>query len=223
MTGDQADMLARLRSVLPARWFPDVAPVLDGVLSGIACAWSWSYGQLAYVKQQTRIATATDTWLDIIAQDFFGSRLARKGRTDPAFRARIQLELLRERGTRAAVISILQDLTGRPPRVFEPGRVSDTGGYGSRANPATGLAYGFAGGWGNSALPFQCFITVFRPSGAGITNVAGWGSSGGGYSVGAIEYGNLAMMQVQVTDADVYAAIADVMPVATIGWTQISN
>ena len=223
MTGSERDMLARLKAVLPARWFPDVAPVLNGLLAGIASAWAWSYSQLAYVKLQTRVATATDVWLDVIAQDFFGSRLTRQGRTDGAFRSSLQLELLRERGTRAAVVSVLEDLTGRQPRIFEPALVSDTGGYGSRVTPATGLGYGCAGGWGSTGLPYQCFITAFRPSGIGISTVAGWGTQGGGYSVGAIEYGSLVMMQAQVTDAHIYAAIAEVIPAATIGWTQISN
>ena len=82
MTGDQQDMMARLRTVLPTRWFPDSAPVLDGLLSGLASGWSWAYQQLQYVKAQTRIATATDVWLDIIANDYFGSRLATTGRTE---------------------------------------------------------------------------------------------------------------------------------------------
>ena len=79
MTGDQQDILARLRTVLPARWFPDDAPVLDGLLNGLASGWSFAYQQLQYVKAQTRIATATDVWLDIIALDFFGGRLVRRG------------------------------------------------------------------------------------------------------------------------------------------------
>ena len=82
MTGDQQDMLARLRAVLPTRWFPDSAPVLDGLLSGLASGWSWVYQQLQYVKAQTRIATATDIWLDIIADDYFGSSLARRTGTE---------------------------------------------------------------------------------------------------------------------------------------------
>ena len=132
MTGDQQDMMARLRAVLPTRWFPDSAPVLDGLLSGLASGWSWAYQQLQYVKAQTRIATATDVWLDIIANDFFGGRLARRvGQSDGAFRDRIQRELFRERGTRGAIIAVLHDLTGRAPLVFEPARTTDTGGYAS--------------------------------------------------------------------------------------------
>jgi hypothetical protein len=31
------------------------------------------------------------------------------------------------------------------------------------------------------------------------------------------------MVTAQVTDADIYAAIAGVLPVGTIGWTQINS
>jgi hypothetical protein len=31
------------------------------------------------------------------------------------------------------------------------------------------------------------------------------------------------MVQGQVTDSDIYAAVADVLPVATIGWTRITS
>ena len=34
--GSIADMLGRLKAVLPTRWFADETPVLDGVLSGFA-------------------------------------------------------------------------------------------------------------------------------------------------------------------------------------------
>ncbi len=224
MTGDLKDMAARLRAVLPARWFPDHSPVLDGVLNGLAAGWRWAYQQLQYVKAQTRLATATDIWLDVIASDFFGSRLVRRtGQGDAAFRARIQLELFRERGTRGAVVAVLYDLTGRAPAVFEPARTTDTGGYASFAGAGGGAAYGIAGGWGSLALPFQCFITAYRPSGSGVATVSGWGGPAGGYRLGAIEYASLEMVQGQVTDADIYAAVASVLPVATIGWTRITN
>jgi hypothetical protein len=45
----------------------------------------------------------------------------------------------------------------------------------------------------------------------------------GGYGCGAIEYASLDMVQGQVTDADIYAAVADVLPVAAVGWTKITN
>jgi hypothetical protein len=217
-------MLLRLRTALPTRWFPDNAPILTGLLSGLAAAWSWTHDMLQYVTAQTRIATATDVWLDIIAQDYFGSRLTRRaGQSDAAFRDHVRSALFRERGTREAVVLVLRDLTGRAPDVFEPGRTTDTGGYCSLNGAGGGMAYGVAGGWGNLDLPFQCFITAYRPTGSGIAVVAGWGGASGAYGQGAIEYGSLAMVQGQITDADIYAAVADVLPVATIGWTRITN
>jgi hypothetical protein len=179
---------------------------------------------LQYVKAQTRIATASDIWLDIIALDFFGTRLARRrGQADAAFRSRIQRELFRERGTRAAIVSALQDLTGRPPRIFEPARPTDTGAYSSLTHEGGGVAYGAAGGWGNLGLPFQCFVTAYRPVGNGIAMISGWGGSAGAYGRGAIQYASLAMVQGQVTDDDIYSAVADVLPVAAAGWTRITN
>ena len=224
MIGDCTDMVARLRAVLPARWFPEDAPVLDGVLNGLASAWSWLFQLLQYVRAQTRLATASGVWLDVIAQDFCGTRLTRRsGQSDDAFRARVRQELLRERGTRAAVISALRDLTGRTPAIFEPGLTSDTGGYGSRTSAGGGVGYGAGGGWGSLNLPFQCFVTAYRPIGSGISIISGWGDSNGGYGTGAIEYASLSMVQGQVTDADIYAAVVSVMPVATIAWTCIAD
>jgi hypothetical protein len=224
MTGDQQDIMSRLRMVLPARWFPDDAPVLDGLLNGLASGWSWAYQLLRYVKAQTRIATATDVWLDIIALDFFGSHLVRRpAQNDDGFRKRIQCELFRERGTRAAIVSVLRDLTGRAPVVFEPARSTDTGGYASLGGAGGGVGYASAGGWGSLVLPFQCFITAYRPLGSGIATVSGWGGPAGGYGRGTIEYASLAMVQGQVTDSDIYAAVADVLPAATIAWTRITD
>ena len=224
MIGDQSDILGRLRSVLPARWFPDGAPVLDALLGGLASGWSSVYQQLQYVRAQTRIATATDIWLDVVAQDYFGSRLTRRaGQVDPVFRATIQRELFRERGTRAAIVSVVQDLTGRPPQIFEPARPGDTGGYASSAGGGGGAGYGCAGGWGSLTLPFQCFVTAYRPISAGIAMISGWSSNGGAYGQGAIEYASLTMVQAQVTDADIYNAVAGVLPVTTIGWTRITD
>ena len=229
MTGDTTDILSRLKAVLPSRWFADETPVLDGMLYGLAWGWAWIYSMLTYTTAQTRIMTATNLWLDIIARDFFGNRIRRRiDEQDDGFRLRIKTALLREHGTRNAIVSALFDLTGREPKIFEPSRTTDTGGYGDLANPAIGLAWGLVGGWGYLNLPFQCFITAYRPGGNGIASVSGWGtglsaSAIGGYGNGAIEYATLEMLQGQVLDADIYRTIADVMPVAAIGWTQILN
>lgn len=63
-TGDQADFVRRLKSVLPVQWFDDSNPILDAVLNGIASALSLVYQLYAYAVLQTRILTATDGWLD---------------------------------------------------------------------------------------------------------------------------------------------------------------
>ena len=151
-------MVARMRAVIPVRWFPDEAPILNGVLSGLGAAWAWAFDLLSHVKAQTRLATASGVWLDVIAQDFCGARLMRRGgEGDDAFRNRIRRELLRERGTRSAVVAVLEDLTGRTPDVFEPGLTSDTGGYNSAA-----------GGGGASATAWQAVgeasACLFSPS-----------------------------------------------------------
>ena len=224
MTGDQQDILFRLKQVLPLQWFPDVTPVLDTLLNGVASAWAWVYELLQYVIAQARISTAADTWLDLIATDYFGSRLERRvGECDDAYRLRIQLELVRQRGTRQAVALSLVDQTGRLPIVFEPANTFDTGGYGGISRVATGLAYGSAGGWGSLSLSFQFFVTAYRPLGGGIGSVSGWGCPDGGYGQGSLEYGDLAMIQGQITDSDICKAITDVLPVGVIAWTRISS
>jgi hypothetical protein len=224
MTGDQDDILSRLKQVLPLRWFPDDTPVLDTLLNGVAWAWAWVYELLQYVIAQARISTAEDTWLDLIAADYFGAELGRRvGENDDAYRLRIRLELVRERGTRQAVISSLVDLTGQSPIVFEPTNPPDTGGYGSTGKIGGGLAYGAAGGWGSLSLRLQFFVTAYRPTGVGIGSVSGWGCGGGGYGQGSLEYASLSMMQGQVTDADICSAITGVLPVGVIAWTRISN
>ncbi len=217
MTGDPSDMLARLKATLPPAWFPNATPLLDGVLAGLARTWSWLHGAITYAIAQTRIATATDSFLDQIAADFFGTSLHRlPGEPDALYRTRIRCELLRERGTRHAVIQVLQDLTGRTPVVFEPSRPADTGAW---SGP---LGYGVAGGWGSLLLPYQCFVTAFRARGGGIASVAGYDGPAG-YGAGALQYASLSMLTGTVTDQQITAAIARVMPVSTIAWTCISN
>ena len=69
MIGDTSDLVLRLRRLLPNSWFPDSAPVLVGILSGIASALAQVYGLITYARLQTRIATTTDAFLDLAAYD----------------------------------------------------------------------------------------------------------------------------------------------------------
>ena len=85
------------------------------------------------------------------------------------------------------------------------------------------LGYGAAGGWGSLALPFQCFVTAYRPTISGVPLAGGYGSGAGGFGAGALQYVSPAMVQSQVSDADILAAIASTMPVAAAAWTRIAN
>jgi hypothetical protein len=179
---------------------------------------------LQTVRAQTRVATAGGIWLDLIAHDYFGGSLRRRpSEPDIAFSIRIRKEFIRERCTRKAVSSALVDLTARSPIIFEPANTADTGGYGARQGAGGGIAYGLAGGWGNLHLPLQFFVTTFRPIGGGIASVSGWGCGAGGYGEGTMEYAALSMMELQITDADIYLAIAQVLPIGTIAWARIST
>lgn len=151
-------MAARLRAVLPAPWFSDDTPILDGLLSGLGESWAWVWSLLSWVQGQCRIATASADWLDRVALDLFGQRLRRaSGESDAELRARISAAMAVLRATRPALVSRLRGLTGRAPEILEPARSADTGGWGND------LAWGAAGAWGNLAMPAEIFVTAYRP------------------------------------------------------------
>lgn len=146
-TGDQADIVGRIRAVLPAGWFPapasdgtSTSPILDAFLNGAAAAGAWLYALIQNTITQARISTATGPFLDGVAADFFGTNLQRNiAEGDPAFRARIKATLLLPLGTRAGIIQALQFLTGRTPKIVEPWNTGDTSAYGEGT-----FAYGYA-------------------------------------------------------------------------------
>lgn len=220
-TGDQNDISNRLQQLTPHGWFvPGLAPLRDALMQGVAKTLAFVFSLLAYVRQQTRISTATDGFLDMIAGDFFGAGLPRAaGQSDASYRARILINIFRERATRAGVVKVLQQITGRTPVVFEPARPADTGCYGGPA-----IGYGVAGGYGSLLLPMQAFVTAYRPVGTGIPLVAGYGISTAGYGVASQgEYAALSMVTGAVTDADIYAAIDSVKPAGTVVWARIAS
>jgi hypothetical protein len=234
--GDQADITSRLFRWVPSRWFPsDPGTLVGAVLAGFAAGLAGVYQQIQYAKAQMRIATASDGFLDLIGADYFGTRLPRAtAETDAAFRLRIAREVLRPRGTRAAVIRALTDLTGRAPAIFEPNRPLDTGAWGI----GTTLGYGLAGGYGSLALPDQAFVTAFRPLGiTGLPAVAPYGvvrnvgagayglggSTPGGQADGTAEYTALSQLTGFVSDAQILAAIEAVRAAGTIIWARVSS
>jgi len=219
MTGDQNDFVNRLKSVLPGQWFGDVTPVFDAVLNGLASAWSGLFGLLQTAGLQARIATATGVFLDIASTDYFGPALPRRlGESDADFSLRLRTNLLAERATRSAISAAMKNLTGRAPAIFEPLNISDTGAYNSGT-----LGYRVAGGYGSSQLPFQFFMTAYRLDATPISNAGGYGVGPGGYNTAPMFYADVVDIPGAITDADLYAAAAAVLPTATICWMNISN
>lgn len=220
-TGDQSDVAARLSALIPTSWFPQgLTPFVSAAIAGIAAALSPIYALLAYLRLQTRISTATDGFLELIAADYFGDKLPRlAGQLDPSYRAAILAGIFRERGTRRGVVLILEQLTGRTPKIFEPMRPADTGGYRTNA-----LFYGQVGAYGSQLLPMQALVIAYRPLGTGIPNVAGYGIPVAGYDVGSqSEYASLDMLSETITDDDIYAAVNSVRPTCATLWVGISS
>jgi hypothetical protein len=219
MIGDASDFRGRLKSVLPARWFSDDTPILDAVLSGLAAAWSGLYTLLNNVASQARIATASGIFLDICSVDYFGAALPRRaGESDTVFSLRLRANLLAPRATRAALAGALTSVTGRAPEIFEPLNATDTGGYNSGT-----LGYGAAGGYGCRLLPFQFFVTAYRPNATPVSNAGGYGEGPGGYGAAPMFYADLAELPGGLSDADIFAAAASVLPAASIAWINLSN
>ena len=213
MTGDQADILARLRALLPKSWFPISAPNLDASLAGAAWAFSSAYAQQTYIRLQTRIKTATDGWLDMISGDFFGSALPRfVNETDGAFRARILANLFVKGPTRKCMYNVLYLLTGRAPIIFEPQNATDTGGYDG------GAYYDIAGGWGDPAA-YQSFVTVYRPLGTS-SDLGEWDE----YTFSYDTFGAYSDTTYDdITDAALIAAVESTKALGTVVWMRISN
>jgi hypothetical protein len=228
MNVKQLDIVKRLKSVLPARWFGEITPVLDTVLDGLAAGWDYLFEFLQYVRDQTRLSTATDVWLDLIAYDYFGAHVVRRtGQSDGAFRQSVLSELLRPRATRHAIMDAIFQSTCRLPIVFEPANTADTGGYGysdMTVNPiGGGVGYGEGGGWGNLSLPYQSFVTAFRPIGNGIANISGWGFYDGGYGSGCLQYADIDMIQGHLSDDDILGKIKRTSPVGVVIWARIAS
>ena len=232
-TGDVDDMAWRIYVVLPQRWFPDLqsAPILRGLLSGFGQAWSFCFALIVYAKQQARIASATGSFIDMLASDFFGSELRRRPQeNDAAFRARIEANLLSEKVTRSGVCSAVSRLTGASVQAFEPGRPADTGGYGGSGVPTCGGGFGYGSvglAYGSLNLPYQILLRVTRPASiTDVLQVSGYGSltnatlqrASGGYNVGALEYVSETFLGNTVTDDDIRSMILSVIPVNTIAW-----
>lgn len=202
-TGDTNDMVTRLRAVLPP-WFPDpiASPFLQAILTGLGSGLAFAYSFIAFAATQTRIATASGGWLDLIAWDFFGTGfLRRPTETDISFQPRLMKELFRPRVTRAALLQMLVDLTGRQPSIIEPWNTGDVGAW--DINTFAYDAYGCYGDTINNLL----YIVVFRPSGTGIPLVSGFDSNAGAWDQNLFAYVDQSQITGPVTDAEILQQI----------------
>lgn len=90
------------------------------------------------------------------------------------------------------------------------------------ATPAYALqTSGGAGGWGDTNLPAQFFLIVYRPGLQGVPLVSGFDSVGGAWDTGSIEYIDQSMIAGAVTDTDIYGTINSTRAAGTIVWTQL--
>jgi hypothetical protein len=225
MTYSRQEILYRIKATLPSRWFGENTPILDSILGSLSAGWVGLFELLDYATAQTRIGTAFGAWLDLTAYDYFGYRLRRRAReTDVSFRRRICKELNRDRCTRVSLLTLLRDVTGTTPDIFEPANPGDTGCYGSLAHVGVGSAgYNSAGAWGNLNLPFQVFVRTSRPVSAGIAMVNGWGGSIGGFGIGLSAYMDPGANSSQLTDAELYSEVCRVSPAGTVVWVSIDR
>lgn len=227
-TGDQNDMAARLRGYLPLGWFPtaglpgaqdEPAPVLAALLNGVATVLAACFGQLSYTRLQSRIGTATDSFLDLVALDFFGSELTRQpNQTDASFRSSILWSLFRPRATRAGLIAILQTLTGRLPILFEPARPMDAFCLGTPQNAGLGVAR-----LGSYLMPGQILVNAYRPLAQGIPNVAGLGTGFAGLGSSFLALPDPASAVTPVPDSAIYAAVDDTRAAGVVAWMSIQS
>jgi len=225
-TGDQNDFLARLKSYLPRGWFGDFSatPIVNALLAGVSAVFSVTYALYIYARAQTRILTASDGWLDLISQDFFGGNLPRKnGELDSAFRARIIAAMFQQRATRTALTQVLTALTGYAPVIFEASRPYDTGAM----HAAASAGYCGVARMGSLATPYTVFVTAYRPVSSG-------GSLGAAFAdapalsamqnpLSASYATSLTQSQRAASDADIYAAVNATRAAGVTAWVAITN
>ncbi len=214
--GGADDIIRRVKLLLPKGWWNDSAPIRDAIIGGLSDVSAWCYSLIVYAKKQTRVASATDLWLDILSKDYFRFELPRRvNEPDEAFRTRIQKELIRERVTRKGMNDALTDLTGKTPYIFEPWNTGDAGAW-----DVGTFALDIAGGWGDTILPAQSFVNVIPP-GAGIPGAPGWDCAALGWDIGGM-WGDMNLISGTITDQDIYDTINKTRPTGAIVWTQLS-
>lgn len=219
MTGDQPDIIARLKRWLPGGWFPpDIGTRIYSIIAGFASLLAVIWATISYVALQTRVATTTDGFLDLASKDFFDANLKRlPGETDTAYSLRIRNEVFRDRLTRNAIDQQVFDITGNHPIITELQRPADIGC----------LGYTFAMGYGllgSRSDTCAVFITTTPPTSSGIPNVAGWGSYLAGLGSGSMVACDPSMIEGSgYSEDDIYAALDRIRAAGVTYWVRFTS
>jgi hypothetical protein len=214
-------MLDRLMKYLPKGWFPNPSENVSGVMAGGAYGLQFIKDLTDYADKQTRIKTSTDGWLDIVAADFFGENQfpRQPGETDPHYLTRIRINMFREAGTLNAIKSILKELTGNDPTIYE----LFYGDNGDTLNYAEAYPVGYptaAAPTPHTSVPYQAFVIAYL----GIPNTAsgffGYDTYGFAYDVG---FAYAPPARSLIDEQLIYQAVAAVKLFGTIVWVQIKD
>lgn len=87
----------------------------------------------------------------------------------------------------------------------------------------SGRSYPGLGCWGSLELPYQLFVTAFRPLGGGIPNASGTDTGVQSYDTGTFRYTDQSEVRSTVSDAEILACVARTAAAGVIAWTAISN
>lgn len=182
-TGDQSDFVRRLRGLLPNGWFPsppasgepEKAPVLVGILTGLASGLAWIWTLFVEAQAQTRLTTSAGMFIEAFANDVFGAGAFPRasGESDATYIARIQASLIAKKNTRAAISAAVEAVTGAAPTIIETMNAADCHGYGCLAVPAAGGGYGTAtsGLRTGTLIGGQFFMIASNPNGLTLSTI----------------------------------------------------
>lgn len=116
------------------------------------------------------------------------------------------------------------DYAQAPAGGYDASGAYDTGltSYDPIVGPS-GNSYPGVGCWGSLEIPYQLFVTAYRPMSGSIPNASGTDIGAMGYDIGAFRYTDPTEVQVAVSDADILACVARTQGAGVIAWTAISN
>lgn len=221
-----ADQFAtRFSNFFPFPWLSDAAKEPGGVAYALFYAFATQFAyistQLEYAWETCRLATATDTSLDLFSEDFFGNTLPRLGgESDAHFRQRISAALFQPKVSRPAIVADIESYTGGAVRAIEPWNPGDTGSWGTsyfdydtQQTPSL---------YGDPSERYQGYLQVQLPAAVG-PGVNVWGiDAGAGYDIETGTFWevfeNFVSQEVQIE-----RFIAGLIAQGTTAWTKFVN